>query len=78
MDSHGEIVDAFDQTFHLHLEAETYQKYLKEGVTTTKDIALRPNAIELRVVLRDGVSGTIGGTNVPLAKYFPPREGNMN
>jgi len=78
MDNRGEIVDAFDQTFHLHLDQSTYQKYLTEGVTNTKDIVVKPNAIELRVMLRDAVSGTIGGANVPLAKYFPAPKTPLN
>ena len=78
MDNRGEIINAEDQTFHLHLDPELYEKYLREGVTNTKDVAILSNAIELRVMLRDGTTGTIGGLTLPLARYFPSSLGGVN
>ena len=78
MDDTGQIVDALDQTYQLHFGQDTYQKLLKEGVTNTKDVTILPNAIELRMMLRDGTTGTIGGLNLPLAKYFPSVLGSMH
>lgn len=78
LDNRGEITDASDRTFHLHLDQATYQRFLKEGVTDTKDVTILPNAIELRVMVRDASTGTIGGLNLPLAKYVPAASGSMN
>lgn len=78
MDNKGEIINALDQTYQLHFEPATYQKYLSEGVTSTKDVVILPNAIELRAILRDGTTGTIGGLNIPLAKYFPASPAALN
>ncbi|MGB0035524.1 MAG: VWA domain-containing protein [Candidatus Acidiferrales bacterium] len=71
LDSRNQIINAVDQTFHLNLEPPTFQRLLKEGTTYTKDIQIQSNAVELRVILRDGVTGTVGAVGVPLAKYFP-------
>lgn len=78
LDNQGQIINASDKTFRLHLEPALYEKYLKEGVTNTEEVAVLPNTIELRIMMRDGVTGTIGGLNLPLAKYFPNSFGGVN
>ena len=78
IDNTGGIVDALDQTFQLHLDPNLYQRLLQQGVTTSKELAIRPNAIELRVMVRDAATGTIGGVSVPLAKYFPVATSSVN
>ena len=71
MDSQNQILDASDQTFQLHLDPALYQRLLAQGVTNSKEVLIRPGAIELKVMYRDATTGTIGGVSVPLAKYFP-------
>ena len=73
LDDHNKIMDAADQTFHLDLLPATYEKFLKIGLTNTKDVAIQPNAIQLRVILRDASNGNIGSVDVPLAQYFPAK-----
>jgi len=46
---------------------------LKIGITNTKDAAILPNAIQVRVILRDASNGNIGSVDVPLAQYFPAK-----
>ena len=78
IDDKNAIVDALDQTFHLHLDSATYQRLLKEGMTYTKEIPIKDTTTSLRVVLRDGANGNIGDVSVPLAKYFSARPSPAN
>jgi VWFA-related protein len=78
IDDKNAIVDALDQTFHLHLDPATYQRLLKEGMTYTKEIPIKDTTMSLRVVLRDGSNGNIGDVSVPLAKYFPAHSSAAN
>jgi len=71
LDNKNQIINAIDETTHLHLDPATYERLAKEGVTYSKDVPILPGAVELRLVLRDGTTGTVGAVSVPLAKYFP-------
>jgi VWFA-related protein len=73
LDDQNKIVDALDQTFHLDLLPATYERFLKIGITNTKDVAIQPKAIQLRVILRDASNGNIGSVDVPLMQYFPAK-----
>jgi VWFA-related protein len=78
LDNRNQIITAIDETYHLNLDLAKYEQLLKEGVTITKDVAILPNAVEMRVVLRDGTTGTVGAVGVPLAKYFPAQSSSAN
>jgi VWFA-related protein len=71
LDNKNQIINAIDETTHLHLDTPTYERLAKEGVTYSKDVPILPGAVELRLVLRDGTTGTVGAVSIPLAKYFP-------
>jgi VWFA-related protein len=71
LDNKHEIINAIDETTRLHLDTPTYERLVKEGVTYSKDVPILPGAVELRLVLRDGTTGTVGAVSIPLAKYFP-------
>lgn len=71
LDNKSQIINAIDETTHLNLEPATYERLAKEGVTYSKDVPILPGAVELRLVLRDGTTGTVGAVSIPLAKYFP-------
>ena len=73
LDDQSKIIAAVDQTFHLDLLPATYERFLKIGITNTKDVAIQPKAIQLRVILRDASNGNIGSVDVPLARYFPAK-----
>ena len=64
------VLNAQDQTFHLHLSAEIYAKLMKEGASVTKDLTIAPNAVQVRVVVRDANTGTMGTVRIPMADYF--------
>jgi hypothetical protein len=78
LDDKNQVINALDETFHLKLQPETYQRLLREGITYTKVVPILPAAVEMRVILRDASNGNIGDVEVPLARYFPakPLSGN--
>jgi hypothetical protein len=78
LDNKSQIINAIDETTNLHLDPVTYERLAKEGVTYSKDVPIAPGAVELRLVLRDGTTGTVGAVSIPLAKYFPAQTGPTN
>jgi hypothetical protein len=62
----GQQFAAVNQTIDLNLTKPTYDKLVKEqGLLFTKAVTLVPQARELRVVVRDVPSGTMGSVTVP-------------
>jgi len=78
LDNKSQIINAIDETTNLHLDPVTYERLAKEGVSYSKDVPIAPGAVELRLVLRDGTTGTVGAVSIPLAKYFPVETGPAN
>lgn len=78
LDDKNQVIKAIDETFHLKLQPETYERLLREGMTYTRVVPILPTAVELRVILRDASNGNIGDVGVPLGPYFPAgsRSGN--
>jgi VWFA-related protein len=64
------VVDSAKQLYLLNLLPATYARAAQDGFTVTTEIAIRPDAVELRVVLRDAASGLAGAVAVPLDKFF--------
>ena len=69
----NQILNAAQQSFPLNLSGSQYEQFLKQQVEFTQEIAILPNAAQLRVVLCDGKSGKVGAVAIPLAKYRPPK-----
>jgi hypothetical protein len=71
LNDQNKILGAVDQTFQLKLPPDLYAKLLKEGVSLTKELPIAPDAVQLRVVVRDANTGTMGTVRIPMADYFP-------
>jgi VWFA-related protein len=71
LNDQNKILGAVDQTFQLKLPPDLYAKLLKEGVSLTKELPIAPDAVQLRVVVRDVNTGTMGTVRIPMADYFP-------
>ncbi len=69
----NQILNAAQQSFPLNLSGSQYEQFLKQQVEFTQELAILPNAAQLRVVVCDGKSGKVGAVAVPLAKYLPPK-----
>jgi len=73
VDESGKIVASTVQPFPLHLDNETYQRLLKQGLTYSNEMLMVPGATQVRVILRDSSTGKIGSVDIPLAQYFPAK-----
>jgi VWFA-related protein len=71
LDSQDQILKGTQYAMQLSLPLARYQDLLKEGVVYKREIPLLPNATQVRVVLRDASSGSIGSVSIPLLKYLP-------
>jgi VWFA-related protein len=70
--SDGEVLSAVEDTVQMNLPDQRYQKALQDGLSYTKQVAVDPNAADVRVILLDAGTGKLGAVTVPLAKYFAP------
>ena len=73
LDETGKIVASTVQPFPLHLDNETFERLLKQGLTYSNEMLMVPGATQVRVILRDSSTGKIGSVNIPLAQYFPAK-----
>jgi len=71
LDQESKVVDMGQQHYLLNLLPATYERSAQEGFTLTRDVRIRGNATQLRVVLRDDSTGLAGSVAVPLEMYFP-------
>ncbi len=63
------------KTLNLNLVRETYDEIMKKGLGLTRSLPLAPGAAQLRVVVRDVSSGSIGSLTIPLTKLIPSSGG---
>ncbi len=71
LNDQNKILGALDQTFQLKLPPDLYAKFLKDGMSVTKELPIAPDAVQFRVVVRDANTGTMGTVRIPIADYFP-------
>jgi VWFA-related protein len=64
----GKQFNGSDDTVTLTLKPESAQKLRKEGLIYHKLVAKLPQATQLRVVVRDASSGTLGSVTVPFSQ----------
>ena len=63
------------KTLNLNLVRKTYDEIMKKGLGLTRTLPLAPGAAQLRVVVRDVGSGSIGSLTIPLTKLIPSSGG---
>jgi VWFA-related protein len=63
------------KTLSLNLARETYAEVMKKGLGLTRNLPPAPGAAQLRVVVRDVGSGSIGSLTIPLTKLIPSSGG---
>lgn len=57
------------KTVEMNLRQETYERMMQDGLQFQHKAEILPNANQLRVVIYDWSSGTIGSVTIPLAQY---------
>ena len=71
LNDQNKILGALDQTFQLKLPPDLYARFLKDGMSVTRELPIAPDAVQFRVVVRDANTGTMGTVRIPIADYFP-------
>jgi VWFA-related protein len=66
-DARGNEINSPVDTLELKMLEDTYRKFLVDGVTVRKTVALSPQTQSLKIVVCDAASGMIGSLTVPLA-----------
>jgi len=74
-DATGKQVAAEEQHIELNLEEKQYEYLSKAAMVLDRHVTVTPRATELRVVLRDAGSGSLGSVTLP-TKAFLPKSGN--
>ena len=64
----GKVLNGTSKAINMNLKDETYKKVEKDGLILTGSEKLLAGVSELRIVVRDGPSGSIGSLSVPLSK----------
>lgn len=75
LDAKNRIVDSSDETFDLRLSPERLRQVRKDGLNYSKRIAIEGDADNLRVVVRDATTGTVGSVTIPVGPYLPGASG---
>jgi hypothetical protein len=64
-DDRGGQFNGVSDTMELQLKHANYEKISKDGLIYKKTIEMAPQANQLRVVVRDAASGTVGTVTIP-------------
>jgi len=67
----GKSIGTMTKTVGMDVPQESFDQLVNQGISFGQTLKLRDDAVELRLVVRDGGSGAIGSVNVPLAGLFP-------
>lgn len=72
---HGRNLKSVSLTIRLHLKSRTYKRFLATGLGFRQRVPfpILPNAAQLRFVIRDDATGTIGSLSVPLDRVMHSR-----
>jgi VWFA-related protein len=71
VDDRDAIIGVDSQIFSFDMPHDVFQRMLAQGGTYFREVTVDPNAVELRVVIRDDDTGNLGSVNIPLDKYLP-------
>jgi hypothetical protein len=72
-DASGKRVAAEKQHLDLNFETKQYEYLSKVGMVLARHVTITPESTELRVVLRDAGSGSLGSVTLP-TDAFPKNE----
>lgn len=67
----GATVAEEKQHIDLNLEEKQFQYLAKAAMVLDRHVAIQPQTAEMRVVIRDAGSGTIGSVAMPMKAFFP-------
>jgi VWFA-related protein len=70
-DASGDRIAAEKQHIDLNLEEKQYEYLAKAAMVLDRHLIVAPGSTEIRVVLRDSGSGSLGSVTIPTAALFP-------
>ncbi len=70
LDKVGRILDSHAQTFRFNPTQEEFQALLRNRCDVSETVDLPDAAAEMRIVVTDTGSGSIGSVNIPLTRLF--------
>lgn len=73
-DANGKRVAAEKQHLELNLENKQYEYLCKVAMVLDRHVTIAPQSTELRVVLRDGGSGSLGSVTLPTKAFLASGE----
>lgn len=74
-DAAGKRVAAEEQHLELNIEEKQYEYLSKVAMVLDRHVTIAPESTELRVVLRDASSGSLGSVTLPTDAFLPKNEG---
>lgn len=73
-DASGQKVSAEEQHLDLNLEEKKYEYLSKAAMVLDRHLTIAPQSTELRVVLRDAGSGSLGSVTMPATAFLPKND----
>jgi VWFA-related protein len=70
-DAAGDILVGDKQHLGLNFEQKQYEFLSKAGMVLQRNVTVLPNSEEIRVVVRDLGSGSVGSVTIPVKAFFP-------
>ena len=67
----GEVLSAVGKTYEMRFPQQAFDSVEKTGLIVNRRLPVPDNVVEIRVVLRDNTTGSIGSVNIPISKLFP-------
>lgn len=70
-DAAGGILSREKQHIGVNLEEQQFEYLVRAAMVLDKHVTVEPQAIEIRVVVRDAASGILGSVTLPANSFFP-------
>jgi len=67
----GEVLSAEKQHFDVNLEDRQFAYLSRAGMVLLRHVTVDPKAVQLRVIVRDAGSGSVGSVAIPLKSLIP-------
>jgi VWFA-related protein len=66
----GKQVGTLNKTVSMDIPQDSFDLFISQGTSFTQKFKINPEAVELRLVVRDTGSEAIGSVNIPLGRVF--------
>lgn len=70
--ANGELQGAEKQHFDVNLDDKQFTFMSTAGMVLLRHLTVSPQSAEIRVILRDAASGSLGSVAIPVKSLFPP------